>query len=150
MRWPPPRARIRLAAAFFGAAVVAIPASAAEKTVVVSPEIRVTIASGDEISLSARPLPGEGVDAFVKRLTEDPKTKKEILQGNGGLRRLRTDGFVRVPYRLLSPSFRKIASSTAKTSPISPSPSLAPRARTTASTTTTATRCTACAPPTGS
>ena len=109
MRLPPSRARTRLAAALLGAVVVATPVSAREKTVVVSPEIRVTIASGDEISLAARPLPGEGVDAFVKRLTEDPKTKKEILQGNGGLRRLRTDRYVRVPYRLLSQSFRKIA-----------------------------------------
>jgi N-acetylmuramoyl-L-alanine amidase len=109
MRLPPSRARTRLAAALFCAAVSAAPARAAEKTVVVSPEIRVTIGAGDEISLSARPLPGEGVDAFVKRLTEDPKTKKEILQGNGGIRQLRSDRYVRVPYRLLSQSFRKIA-----------------------------------------
>ncbi len=109
MRLPPSRASVLLAAALLCAAVSAAPARAAEKTVVISPEIRVTIASGDEISLSARPLPGEGVDAFVQRLTEDPKTKKEILRGNGGLRRLRTDRYVRVPYRLLSQSFRRIA-----------------------------------------
>lgn len=92
------------------AAATAPPASAAEKTVVVSPEIRVTIAEGDEITLSARPLPEEGLDAFVKRLTDDPATKKEILASNQGLgRRLREDSVVRVPYRLLSDAFRRIA-----------------------------------------
>jgi N-acetylmuramoyl-L-alanine amidase len=49
------------------------------------------------------------VDAFVKRLTDDPKTKKEILAGNGGLRQVRRGGFVRVPYRLLSDNYRKVA-----------------------------------------
>ena len=81
-----------------------------EKTVVVSPEIRVAIGDGDEITLSARPLPGEGLDAFVKRLTDDPATKKEILASNRNLgRTLRSDSVVRVPYRLLSDPFRKIA-----------------------------------------
>ena len=108
MRFLPARARAPLAAALLFAAP-ATAAVAREKTLIVSPEIRVTIGDGDEITLSARPLPGEGVDAFVQRLTEDPKTKKEILQGNGGMRLLRLDRYVRVPYRLLSQSFRKIA-----------------------------------------
>ena len=77
---------------------------------VVSPEIRVTISAGDEITLSARPLPGEDLNGFVKRLTDDPATKKEILASNQGLKkRLRKDSVVRVPYRLLSGAFRKIA-----------------------------------------
>jgi N-acetylmuramoyl-L-alanine amidase len=108
MRSLRPSIRTLLAAA--GLAATASAATAREKTVVVSPEIRVTIAEGDEITLSARPLPGEGLDAFVKRLTDDPATKKEILASNQGLgRRLRQDTVVRVPYRLLSDAFRKIA-----------------------------------------
>ncbi len=107
MRFLPRRARA-LRAALLAAAVPAA-ALAREKTVVVSPEIRVTIADGDEITLAARPLPGEGLDAFVQRLTEDPKTKKEIVLGNEGVRRLRADKYVRVPYRLLSQGFRKLA-----------------------------------------
>lgn len=100
----------RALAALACAAFQAAGAVAKEKTVVVSPEIRVTIADGDEITLSARPLPGEGLDAFVKRLTDDPATKKEILASNKNLgRRLRPDTVVRVPYKLLSGAFRKIA-----------------------------------------
>jgi N-acetylmuramoyl-L-alanine amidase len=104
-----PWIRTLLAAAALAATASA--ATAREKTVVVSPEIRVTIAEGDEITLSARPLPGEGLDAFVKRLTDDPATKKEILASNQGLgrRSLRQDTVVRVPYRLLSGAFRRIA-----------------------------------------
>ena len=98
--------RLAVLAAALPAALGALPR---EKEVVVSPEIRVSIASGDEITLSARPLPGEGLDAFVKRLTDDPRAKKEILAGNNGLPRLRYDRFVRVPYRLLSDNFQKIA-----------------------------------------
>jgi N-acetylmuramoyl-L-alanine amidase len=111
MRFLRPSARTVGAAALLSAALAAEPLRAAphEKTIVVSPEIRVSIEAGDEITLAARPLPNEGVDAFVKRLTDDPKTKKEILTGNGGIRLLRTDRFVRVPYRLLSDGFRKIA-----------------------------------------
>jgi N-acetylmuramoyl-L-alanine amidase len=111
MRSPSARRRASLLALCVAASVAtAAAASAKEKTVVISPEIQVTIADGDEIVLSARPLPGEGVDAFVKRLTDDPATKKEILASNRNLgRRLKPDTVVRVPYRLLSGSFRKIA-----------------------------------------
>jgi N-acetylmuramoyl-L-alanine amidase len=80
-----------------------------DKTIVVSPELRVSIGEGDEITLSARPLPAEGLDAFIKRFTEDPKTKKEILSQNEGVKLLRKDVFVRVPYRLLSENYRRIA-----------------------------------------
>lgn len=79
------------------------------KTVVISPELKVSIGEGDEITLSARPLPGEGLDAFVRRFTEDPKTKKEILSQNEGVKLLRKEVFVRVPYRLLSENYRRIA-----------------------------------------
>ncbi len=80
-----------------------------DKTVVVSPELHVSIGEGDEVTLSARPLPGEGLDAFVQRFTEDRKTKKEILSQNEGVKLLRKDVFVRVPYRLLSDNYRRIA-----------------------------------------
>jgi N-acetylmuramoyl-L-alanine amidase len=80
-----------------------------EKTVVVSRELHVSIGEGDEIVLSARPLPGEGIDKFVKRFTEDPRTKKEILSQNEGVKLMRDDVFVRVPYRLLSENYRRIA-----------------------------------------
>src|SRR5262245_8726016 len=109
MRFLRPRPDALLAAALCGALVPAVPAFAGERTAIVSPEIRVTIKGGDEITLSARPLSGEGLDAFVQRLTEDPKAKNEIVRANGGLRRLRSDKFVNVPYGLLSQSFRKIA-----------------------------------------
>ncbi len=103
----------RLRRLFVAAGIAAVAAAGAaprEKTVIVSPEIRVTIATGDEITLVARPLPGEDLDRFIRRLTDDPATKKEILASNQGLRkRLRRDSVVRVPYRLLSPAFRKIA-----------------------------------------
>ncbi|MEO8432213.1 MAG: N-acetylmuramoyl-L-alanine amidase [Acidobacteriota bacterium] len=59
--------------------------------------------------LAARPLPSESVDAFIRRLTDDPGAKKEILSQNAGVKLFRRDVFVRVPYRLLSASFRKIA-----------------------------------------
>ena len=98
--WPP---------CFWAAAVFASPALARDRTVIVSPEIQVTVREGNEIILSARPLPGEGLDAFVQRLTEDPKAKNEIVRANEGLRRLRPDKAVNVPYVLLSQSFRKIA-----------------------------------------
>ncbi len=105
------RRKAALAAlAFAAAAASASPTFAKEKTVVVSREIQVTIGVGDEIVLSARPLPGEGLDAFVRRLTDDPATKKDILASNRNLgRRLKPDTVVRVPYRLLSGAFRKIA-----------------------------------------
>jgi N-acetylmuramoyl-L-alanine amidase len=49
------------------------------------------------------------VDAFVKRLAADPATKKEILAQNAGVKLFRRDVFVRVPYRLLTDNFKKIA-----------------------------------------
>jgi N-acetylmuramoyl-L-alanine amidase len=79
------------------------------KTVTISPELRVSIQDDEEVFLSARPLPGEALDAFVRRFTDDPATKKEILAGNGGMNLLRKDVFVRVPYRLLSDNYRRIA-----------------------------------------
>jgi len=45
----------------------------------------------------------------VKRFTEDPRTKSEILSRNEGVKLLRNDVFVRVPYRLLSENYRRIA-----------------------------------------
>jgi N-acetylmuramoyl-L-alanine amidase len=111
MRFLRPSLKPLAAAAVLAAALPGplLRAAPREKTVVVSPEIHVSIAGTDEITLSARPLPGEGIDAFVRRLTNDPTAKKDILAGNDGLRRLRQDRFVRVPYRLLTDSFRKIA-----------------------------------------
>jgi N-acetylmuramoyl-L-alanine amidase len=100
--------RAAAAAALFAAAA-ALAAAGREKIVSVSPEVRVTISGADEISLLARRLPGEGIDAFVKRLTDDPKSKKAVLAANGGLRHLRRGQFIRVPYRLLAGTYRKTA-----------------------------------------
>ena len=98
------------AAALLLLEATAVPADfRGDKVVVVSPELRVSIGEGDEIVLSARPLPGEGLDAFIRRFTEDPRTKKEILSQNEGVKLLRKDVFVRVPYRLLSENYRRIA-----------------------------------------
>jgi N-acetylmuramoyl-L-alanine amidase len=98
------------AAALLLLEATAVPAEfRGDKVVVVSPELRVSIGEGDEIVLSARPMPGEGLDAFIRRFTEDPRTKKEILSQNEGVKLLRKDVFVRVPYRLLSENYRRIA-----------------------------------------
>jgi N-acetylmuramoyl-L-alanine amidase len=106
----PPRLRSRpalvaLAAVVFSAAAAATPRL--EK--VVSPEMRLTIGPGDEVLALLRPLPGEGLDAFTRRVTDDPSTKKEIRKQNGGLKYLRKGVFVRVPYRLLAGNYQKIA-----------------------------------------
>jgi N-acetylmuramoyl-L-alanine amidase len=79
------------------------------KVIKISAELRVSIQDDEEVFLFARPLPGESLDAFVRRFTDDPATKKEILAGNGGMNLLRKDVFVRMPYRLLSDNYRRIA-----------------------------------------
>jgi N-acetylmuramoyl-L-alanine amidase len=116
---PRPPSRAAAIAAAVGAAAWILGAAAgravprakppAERTVVISPEVRVSIMPEGAIWLSARPLPGEGLDAFVQRLTQDPKSKREILSSNENLRRVRADQYIRVPYRLLTGSFRKVA-----------------------------------------
>jgi hypothetical protein len=63
-------------------AMAAAPSPEAVKVVEVSPELRVSIAEGEEVFLSARPLPNESVEAFIQRLTQDPKAKKDILAQN--------------------------------------------------------------------
>src|SRR5260370_38531395 len=63
-------------------AMGAAPSPEAVKVVDISPELRVSIAEGEEVFLSARPLPNESVDAFVPRPTRDPKGKKDILAPN--------------------------------------------------------------------
>jgi N-acetylmuramoyl-L-alanine amidase len=98
-------ALVALAAVVFSAAAAATPRL--EK--VVSPEMRLTIGPGDEVLALLRPLPGEGLDAFTRRVTDDPSTKKEIRKQNGGLKYLRKGVFVRVPYRLLAGNYQKIA-----------------------------------------
>jgi len=75
----------------------------------VSAEIRVSIEEGDEVFLSARPLATETVDAFLGRLTDDPFAKKEILSQNASIKLFRRDVFVRVPYRVLTDAYKKIA-----------------------------------------
>lgn len=79
------------------------------RVIKVSEELRVSIEDDEQVFLSVRPLPGEALDAFVRRFTDDPATKKEILAGNAGMNLLRKDVFVRVPYRLLSDNYRRIA-----------------------------------------
>ncbi|MGH9318246.1 MAG: N-acetylmuramoyl-L-alanine amidase family protein [Thermoanaerobaculia bacterium] len=89
--------------------LAAVSPKKAAKVISISPELNVSVTQGEEVFLSARPLPDEGLDAFVRRFTDDPKTKKEVLSQNGGMKLLRKDVFVRVPYRLLSDNYRKIA-----------------------------------------
>ena len=104
--------RLRRSAAAAALVLTAVAASRGEppvKTVTVSRELNVSIDAGEQVILAARPLPGESVDAFVKRFTDDPKTKKEILEQNEGVKLLKPNVFVRVPYRLLSDNYRKIA-----------------------------------------
>jgi N-acetylmuramoyl-L-alanine amidase len=106
----PRRLRKRPALVAVAALLIAIGVGAAprfEKTV--SPEIRVTIGPGDQIVVLVRPLPGEGLDALVRRVAEDPAAKEEIRKRNGGRNSLRKGVFVRVPYGLLSGNYRKIA-----------------------------------------
>lgn len=98
------------AAALLATAVLGAASKAPKvKTVVVSPEIRATIAAGDEIALLVLPLKGESLDAFVRRVTADPKAKARIRASNGGSTRLSRKRYVRVPYRLLADGYRKIA-----------------------------------------
>ena len=79
------------------------------KTVAISEELKVAIARGDLVYLFAKPLPGEGVDAFVRRFTDDPATKARILALNKRSDVLRANVFLRVPYDLLSGNYKKIA-----------------------------------------
>src|SRR6476661_421445 len=101
--------RMRTSLLLAALALTAAPAVFAEtetrKTVSVSPELRVSIQEDEEVYLSARPLPGEALNAFVRRFTDDPATKEQILAGNAGMNLLRKDVFVRVPYRLLSDNY---------------------------------------------
>ena len=112
MRFRPPRAR-RLARALAGAALIAAATASAAprgKTAVLSPDLRVVMESGDEIVLLARVQPRESLDAFARRIGEDPAAaKKAIRSANGGLSRLKPGHWVRVPYRALSAAYRKSA-----------------------------------------
>src|SRR4029077_16846464 len=88
--------RLRRSAAAAALVLSAVAASRGEppvKTVTVSRELNVSIDAGEQVILAARPLPGEGVDAFIKRFTDDPKTKKEILEQNEGVKLLKPNVF---------------------------------------------------------
>jgi N-acetylmuramoyl-L-alanine amidase len=84
-------------------------AGEAKKTVKVSEELSVSIEEDEQVFLAARPLEGESLDAFARRFTDDPQTKKDIQAGNAGMNLLRKDVLVRVPYRLLTDNYRRIA-----------------------------------------
>jgi N-acetylmuramoyl-L-alanine amidase len=106
----PRRLRRRAASVAVAALLLSIGVTASpriERTV--SPEVRVTIGPGDEIVVLVRPLPGEGLGAFVRRVTDDSGAKNEIRKQNGSVKYLRKGVFVRVPYRLLSGAYQKIA-----------------------------------------
>ncbi len=103
---------------FAAAAMAAWPATStpvkrampARKIVGISAEMRVVVGDGDEVVLEARPQKGESLAALSKRLAGDSKAKKEILAANPGLRQLPRRGvWVRMDYRLLSPSLQKTA-----------------------------------------
>ena len=93
------------------ALLVAAPmlAGDSKKVVKISDELRVSIEEDEQVFLAARPLQGETLDAFAKRFTDDPATKRDILAGNAGMNLLRKDVLVRVPYRILSDNYRRIA-----------------------------------------
>ncbi len=93
---------------FFAAVCAAAEEPEFSKTVVISGELKVGIARGDLVYLFAKPLPGEGVNAFAKRFTDDPATKARILALNKKSV-LRENVFLRVPYELLSANYKKIA-----------------------------------------
>jgi N-acetylmuramoyl-L-alanine amidase len=102
------RAVRRLAAA---ALLVAAAASAAPraKSAVVSPDVRVVLEAGDEIVLLGRVLPRESLDGFAKRFGGDASAKKAVRAANGGLPRWKPGHWVRVPYRILSATWRQAA-----------------------------------------
>jgi len=79
------------------------------KTVTVSEELKVSIARGDLVYLFAKPLPGEGIAAFARRFSDDPKTQQKILQLNSREKVGAPGVFLRVPYELLSDNYKKIA-----------------------------------------
>ena len=107
------RSRRSVGAALAALLVAAAAAGADEpefvRTAVVSPELKVSIARGDLVYLFAKPLPGEGVAAFARRFSEDPKTQKKILALNGREKVQSAGVFLRVPYELLSDNYKKIA-----------------------------------------
>jgi N-acetylmuramoyl-L-alanine amidase len=79
------------------------------RTAVVSDELKVSIAAGDLIFLFARPLPGEGIEQFVVRFSDEPRTRQKILELNRKPGMSRGESFFRVPYDLLSDNYKKIA-----------------------------------------
>lgn len=79
------------------------------RTVVISDELKIGIAPGDLVYLYAKPLPGEGFAAFVRRFTDDPATARKIRRLNKQEPILRANTFVRVPYEFLSDNYKKIA-----------------------------------------
>jgi N-acetylmuramoyl-L-alanine amidase len=112
MRFRPPRARRlvrRLAATALIAAATASAAPRA-KTAVISPDVRVVIEGVDELVLLARVQPRETLEALARRVGDDPSSaKKAIRAANGGLPHVKAGHWVRVPYRVLSPAYRKAA-----------------------------------------
>ncbi|HET7452016.1 MAG TPA: hypothetical protein VFL12_04705, partial [Thermoanaerobaculia bacterium] len=68
------------------------------RTAVVSPELKVSIARGDLVFLFAKPLPGEGVAAFARRFSDDPKTQEKILALNHRENVDTAGVYLRVPY----------------------------------------------------
>ena len=109
-----PRPRSPVKAAFAALLLAAAAAAGADdpefvRTAVVSPELKVSIARGDLVYLFAKPLPGEGVEAFAKRFSEDPKMQEKILALNRREKVQAAGVFLRVPYELLSDNYKKIA-----------------------------------------
>ena len=79
------------------------------RTVRVSDEVKVSIEAGDEVFLSARPLPLENLDAFIKRLTDDPENEEGDPGAELGLQAPSPGGLRAGSYRLLSDNYKKIA-----------------------------------------
>lgn len=83
-------------------------------TVAMATTLRVAVGEGlvaaltdqQELFLEARPLPGEGIWAFSRRITGDVKAVTAISQANGNPPRLEAGVRYKVPYAVLSEDYK--------------------------------------------
>lgn len=97
--------------AFFAAALLclilyALPAFAATLRVAVGEEMVAALTDQQEIFLEVRPLEGEGIWAFSRRLTGDVEAVEAITEANGNPRRLEAGVRYKVPYAHLTDNLK--------------------------------------------
>lgn len=98
-----------LLAALIAAAALpwaAAPAAAAPLRVAVGEGMVAALNEQQEIFLEARPLEGEGIWAFSRRLTGDTKAVSAITQANGNPPRLEAGVRYKVPYAVLTDDYK--------------------------------------------